>query len=85
MFKNGEECGNIFLFLIYRFRIDGNNNNNLKFNNMYKNPLKGTTKYYKHKIIFDIPEDSNNFVFGLVLQGKGKVFIKDIYFKEYEN
>jgi len=65
-------------------RVDGAGGSGkpLCFDNMCERRVKGTTGWTKHQIVLDVPNDSVNIAFGVILSGKGKVWIDDIAFEE---
>lgn len=62
-------------------RIDGKDKTSLAFDNMMGRPIKGTTDWKKYEIVLDLPDDSAEIYFGLLLAGKGKVWIDDVTFE----
>ncbi|MBI3659352.1 erythromycin esterase family protein [Candidatus Acetothermia bacterium] len=70
-----EEWAGLFL------RIDGVNGDVLSVDDMQNRPIQGTSDWRKYEIVFDVPESSINIAFGILLQGKGKVWIDDLKFE----
>ena len=63
-------------------RIDPNNSpSNKYFNNMSKNPIKGTTNWTKYEIVLDVPSNSNSLNFGVLISGTGKVWFDNLSFE----
>lgn len=49
----------------------------LAFDNMTNRPIIGTTDWTKHSIALDVAEEAYFMHFGLILNGRGKVWIND--------
>lgn len=62
-------------------RVDGNSNFSLSFDNMYKRAIKGTIDWTQYEIVLDVPEESTNLSFGVLLNGTGKVWMDDFKFE----
>lgn len=62
-------------------RVDGPENMSLSFDNMQNRPIKGTIDWTKHEIVLDVPENSINIALGILLSGKGQVWIDDLQFE----
>lgn len=62
-------------------RIDGDSKFSLSFDNMYKRAIKGTTDWAQYEIVLDVPEESVNLAFGVLLTGTGKVWMDDFKFQ----
>jgi hypothetical protein len=63
-------------------RIDGENNQQLGFDNMVNRAIKGTTGWNKYEIVLDIPSTSKVINYGVLLDGKGKVWFDNFQLKE---
>lgn len=64
-------------------RVDGQKRGEtLSFDNMCTRQVKGTTGWTKYDIVLDIPKQSNNIAFGVMLGGKGDVWIDDFSFEK---
>jgi len=62
-------------------RVDGEYEEILAFDNMKNRPIKGTTNWNMYSIVLDVPEDSTTISFGVLLSGKGKVWIDGLAFE----
>jgi hypothetical protein len=62
-------------------RVDGMEKSALAFDNMMKRPIKGTTDWTKYSIVLDVPEDAAVIAFGVLMGGKGQVWIDDLKFE----
>ncbi len=54
----------------------------LGFDNMQNRPIKGTTDWQKYAVVLDVPSESVNIAFGILLEGKGQVWLNDVQFEE---
>jgi len=63
-------------------RIDGENNQQLGFDNMQGRSIKGTTDWNNYEIVLDIPSNSKTINFGVLLGGEGKVWFDNFELKE---
>jgi hypothetical protein len=59
-------------------RVDGPNNKVLTFDNMADRPIGGTRGWTEYQVVLDVPDDSANIAFGLLLSGAGQVWMADI-------
>lgn len=57
-------------------RVDRPNSSTL--DNMYNRPIKGTRDWEKYEIVLDVPSDSFDIAFGILLQGKGQVWLSHL-------
>lgn len=64
---------------------DGNNGRPLAFDNMQDRVIKGTTDWTQYSIVLDVSEESTNIGFGVMLSGKGKLWIDDVKFEKVSN
>jgi serine/threonine protein kinase len=71
--KDVELTGNLFV------RIVGKKSEEL-FNGKSEPSLKGTREWHRHIIVFDVPGDSSEITFGLILQGGGSVWTDKFFF-----
>lgn len=65
-------------------RVDGakgRRGRSLAFDNMMNRLIKGTTEWKKYQIVLDVPEGASKVAFGLMLSGRGKVWIDKVEFK----
>lgn len=61
-------------------RVDGATKDVLAFDNMQDRAIKGTTDWKKYEIVLDVPENSEMVALGLLLSGKGQVWMDDLQF-----
>jgi len=62
-------------------RVDGRDKSGVAFDNMMKRPIKGSTDWTKYTIVLDVPEDAALLAFGVLMAGKGQVWIDDLNFE----
>jgi hypothetical protein len=61
-------------------RVDGQTGD-VSFDNMCKRFIKGTTDWTQYSIVLDVPEESTNIAFGIMLGGKGYLWLDDVSFE----
>lgn len=61
-------------------RIDGKEQEILQFDNMSNRPISGTTNWTRYHIVLDVPKQSETISFGVLLYGKGHVWIDSVRF-----
>ncbi|GAK03520.1 right origin-binding protein [Geomicrobium sp. JCM 19037] len=66
-------------------RVDGTSQDILQFDNMHNRPITGTTEWNYYTIILDIPDDSSIISIGLLLSGKGRVWVDHLSFEEVDD
>jgi len=67
-------------------RVDGQGKGeSLRFDNMQGRPIKGSTDWQRYQVVLDVPEESTGIAFGILLDGKGKVWISGVLFDEAPN
>jgi hypothetical protein len=52
----------------------------LTFDNMDKRRLKGDSDWAKFEIVLDVPEAAQHIAFGVLVAGKGKLWVDDLAF-----
>jgi hypothetical protein len=62
-------------------RVDGPPDEPLAFDNMANRPIKSTTSWTRYDVVLDVPEAANQIAFGLLLAGKGEVWMADLNFE----
>lgn len=65
-------------------RIDGDNNQQLGFDNMQNRAITGTTNWEKYEIVLDVPGNSKTLNYGVLLGGNGKVWIDNLKMEEVD-
>ncbi len=64
-------------------RVDGvEKGTSLTFDNMQNRPIKGTTDWQRYEIVLNVPQNSTNIAFGILMEGSGQVWLSDIQFAE---
>lgn len=62
-------------------RIDGADKQVLNFNNMQSRPITGTSDWQKYDIVLNVPKESVGIAFGVLLTGKGQIWVDDLEFE----
>lgn len=62
-------------------RVDGPTGTSLAFDNMQDRPVRGTQDWQRHEIVLDVPEGGTNIAFGVLLAGRGRIWIDDFDFE----
>jgi hypothetical protein len=64
-------------------RVDGiQKGPTLSFDNMEDRPIQGTTDWQNYAIVLDVPEESMNISFGILLTGKGQLWFNAPHLEE---
>ncbi|MBA2677835.1 MAG: hypothetical protein H0U76_05495 [Ktedonobacteraceae bacterium] len=63
-------------------RVDGPEGQTLGFDNMQNRSIKGTTDWQQYEIVLDVPQESVQVAFGILLSGSGQVWLSDVQFNE---
>jgi hypothetical protein len=63
-------------------RVDSEVKMGVSFDNMQARPIKGTTPWTKHAIVLDVPKDATLIAFGVLLDGKGAIWVDEFDFNE---
>jgi hypothetical protein len=63
-------------------RIDGKEKGGLAFDNMNGRPIKGTSDWAQFHVVLDVPDSAEQFFYGCLLVGKGKVWVDDLAIEE---
>ena len=67
-------------------RVDGpERNRSLQFDNMKNRPIKGTNDWTKYEIVLDVPENSTNIAYGVLVHGNGRIWLVNPIFEEVGN
>jgi hypothetical protein len=65
-------------------RIDGENNQQLGFDNMRGRTIKGTTDWTKYEIVLDVPSNSKTINYGVLLGWTGKIWFDNLKLEEVD-
>ncbi len=60
---------------------DGKDKMSLSFDNMQTRPITGTLDWKKYEIVLDIPGESKNITFGILLDGPGQAWVDGFEFE----
>jgi hypothetical protein len=66
-------------------RVDGPLHQVLSFDNMQSRPIQGTKDWQPYEIVLDVPQESLDIAFGILLEGPGQALINEIQFTEVSN
>lgn len=58
-------------------RVDGPNGKSTAFDNMQTHPIKGSLDWQSYQVVLDMAPDSNALALGILLSGKGKVWMAE--------
>jgi len=61
-------------------RVDGSGGKVLSFDNMQNRPIKATTDWTRYEIVLDVPSDAAQIAYGVLLTGRGDVWMDDVKF-----
>lgn len=65
-------------------RVDSASDDVLQFDNMSNRPITGTRPWNHYTIVLDVPENSAVIAFGVLLSGRGRVFMDQFSFEEVD-
>jgi len=63
-------------------RMDGEGMQVFGLDVMDNRPIQGTTDWQRYDIVLDVPDETQQIVFGINLKGDGQIWIDDIEFKD---
>lgn len=66
-------------------RVDNASEDILQFDNMGDRPIIGTNSWNRYSIVLDVPENSAIISFGILLTGKGEVWLDGLSFEVVDN
>ena len=66
-------------------RLDGNFSVTLKLDNMQNRPIQGTTEWNLYSCVLDVPMETQIINIGILLSGKGQVWMDNASFQEVDN
>lgn len=67
-------------------RVDGpGKGDTLVLDNMERRAIRGTTEWQRYKVVLDVPEEGATIHFGILLCGKGQVWLDGVKFEEAPN
>jgi AraC-like DNA-binding protein len=72
-------------FCGFWMRVDDHLHDVLQFDNMSDRPIKGDNEWNHYAIVLDVPENSAVIAFGVLLSGKGHVWVDEITFEEVDS
>ena len=66
-------------------RIDYYNDKVLSFDNMQNRAIEGTNDWTKYEVVLFVPQDATDFSYGVLLDGTGQIWFKDIQLEIVED
>jgi hypothetical protein len=66
-------------------RVDGAEKSSLAFDNMQQRAIKGTAEWKQYALVLDVPDSGVAISFGVLLAGKGQVWVDDFHFEKVDN
>lgn len=75
-------CEEVEQFAGAWMRVDNQLGDVLQFDNMSNRPLQGTLDWNYYSLILDVPPESKSISFGVLVQGKGKLWVNQFQFEE---
>ncbi|MCO7223037.1 hypothetical protein [Pleionea sp. CnH1-48] len=61
-------------------RVDGENSKVLAFDNMHDRPIAQSSEWKQYSIVLDVDDDATNLAYGVLLSGKGTLYVDDFQF-----
>jgi hypothetical protein len=62
-------------------RLDGDGGKVLSFDNMQNRQIQGTRDWKQYEVVLDVPAESIGIYFGILLVGKGQVWLSNVQFE----
>ena len=62
-------------------RVDGAETTSLTFDNMLNRPIQGSSDWKQYEIVLELPEEASDIAFGILMTGKGRVWVDDFKFE----
>jgi hypothetical protein len=62
-------------------RVDGEGKSGIAFDNMQNRPIKGTRDWTRCTVVLDVDAKAEAIAFGILLAGKGAVWLNDVRFE----
>lgn len=66
-------------------RVDNSSGDIIQFDNMCNRPIKGTSNWNLYSIVLDVPAESSLISFGIILSGRGQIWVDQLTFEEVDN
>jgi len=66
-------------------RVDAAQDHTLHLDNMADRPIKGSHDWTEYSIVLDVPTHSRKIAFGILLSGRGEVWLDDVSFERVGN
>ncbi|WPK13304.1 AraC family transcriptional regulator [Lysinibacillus louembei] len=72
------------LFSSMWMRVDNANGDTIQFDNMSNRSITGTTNWSLYSIVLEVPKESTVISFGIILSGRGQVWVDQLTFEEVD-
>jgi len=66
-------------------RVQDRNGDDLSMDNMENRPVKGSSDWIKYSVVLDVPVYGEKISFGLLLKGKGQVWVDNLMLERVSN
>lgn len=81
-YSAGVKCKEVENWSGLWMRVDKNRGETLRFDNMEDRAIEGTKEWERYQVVLDVPEEAKGICFGILVAGKGQVWISDVKFEE---
>lgn len=75
----------VSVFCGFWMRVDNSLGDIVQFDNMSNRPVTGDTEWNHYAIVLDVPENSASISFGVLLSGRGQVWVDELRFEEVDD
>jgi hypothetical protein len=75
---------NVSIWSVLWFRVDSGRKS-VAFDNMGNRPIRGTKNWAKYEIVLDVPSYATGLAYGILLNGKGEVWLDDAKLEDVSN
>ncbi|WP_150275397.1 helix-turn-helix transcriptional regulator [Paenibacillus tepidiphilus] len=75
----------VSVFCGFWMRVDNNLGDIVQFDNMSNRPISGDTEWNHYAIVLDVPDNSTIISFGVILSGRGQVWVDGLRFDEVDD
>ncbi|UQZ34498.1 AraC family transcriptional regulator [Paenibacillus sp. PK3_47] len=75
----------VSVFCGFWMRVDNSLGDIVQFDNMSNRPVTGDTEWNHYAIVLDVPDNSTSISFGVLLSGRGQVWVDELRFEEVDD
>lgn len=75
----------VSVFCGFWMRIDNSLGDIVQFDNMSNRPITGDTEWNHYAVVLDVPDNSTIISFGVLLSGRGQVWVDELRFEEVDD